>query len=320
MYIEPSKTTISNWLRNWLKDYKSIKLKPTTYDCYEKLIEKHMIPEFGDFMLKDLKSNNIQRFYNNIYKNGNCLSSATVRKIHTILKSALDQAVTNDLLYKNPANDTELPELKQKEIKVFTIQEQKRFIIYAEGYRLYSAFIVQLDTGLRLGEILALEWQDVELTKGIINVNKNIVLVKNRNEDDERSTELIVQNSTKTKNGKRKIPLTQRSILLLKELKLKQQAKSNIVFCSEKGTHVSPRNYERTIEKVIKKANIEKCNSHTLRHTYATRLFENGVAAKTVSELLGHANISITLNIYTHVLPETRAETARILDKLYSDL
>jgi hypothetical protein len=108
-YIEPSKLLVGQWLSNWLEQYKSIKLKPTTYDCYETLIKNNIKPEIGDNMLKDLKVEHIQRFYNKMYNRGNGASTSTIRKIHVILKSALNQAVTNELLFKNPASGVELP-------------------------------------------------------------------------------------------------------------------------------------------------------------------------------------------------------------------
>jgi len=200
------------------------------------------------------------------------------------------------------------------------LSEQKTFLTFAKDYRLYSAFVVNLDTGLRLGELLALTWKDIDLVNGFINVNKNIVVVEDRDNETDNKTKLLVQDTTKTKSGKRKIPLIARSLQLLNELKLKQQANSDIVFCSEKGTHVFPRNFERTFSKVINKAGIDKCNVHTMRHTFATRLFEKDVSVKTVSKLLGHSSVSFTLNFYIHVLPTTKAEAIKVLDTLYDEM
>jgi integrase len=175
---------------------------------------------------------------------------------------------------------------------------------------------VNIDTGLRRGELLALTWEDIDFENGSINVNKNIVTAKNRKTN---TYEVAVQDSTKTKSGMRKIPLTQRSLLILKELKLRQQKLSNIVFCSTNGTHIEPNNYNRAFGMVLKKAKLSNFSPHVLRHTYATRLFEINVPAKTVSELLGHASITITLNTYTHVMPETKAEAIKALDRLYAN-
>ena len=125
-----------------------------------------------------------------------------------------------------------------------------------------------------------------------------------------------MQNSRKTKNSTRSIPLTKRCVLLLKELKIRQQKLSEIVFCSKVGTHVSPRNYERTFQKICKKAGIDNCNTHTMRHSFATRLFEAGVPAKTISQLLGHSSVSFTLDTYTHVLPDTKNEAIKVLESI----
>lgn len=314
-YLEPSKVTVKKWLSDWLENYKSIKLKPTTYDCYEMFINKTICPVIGDILLQELKPETVQNFYNKIYNKGNSLSSATVKKIHIILKSALNQAVTNGLIIKNPANKPELPVAKKKDIKVFTLDEQKAFEKYAIEYRLYPAFITNLDTGLRMGELLALTWDDIDLEKKQLYVNKNVVMAVDRTQSDTHKS-IIPQDSTKTENSNRVIPLTKRVLSMLKELKLKQQTVSNIVFCNQKGGYMLPRNYERTFQKIIKKANIETCNVHTLRHSFATRLFENNVAAKTVSELLGHSSVAVTLNIYTHVLPNKKTEAVEILDSI----
>lgn len=315
-YLEPKKVTVKQWLNDWLVNYKSIKLKPTTYDCYEYFVNNKISPFLGDILLQELRPETVQNFYNETYGQGKKVKSSTIRKIHVILKSALNQAVENELINKNPANKPELPTMKKKKIKVFSFEEQKRFEYYAKDYRLYPMFITGLDTGLRLGELIALEWDDVDFEKRQIRVNKNVVLAVDRTNDDIRKS-LITQDTTKTENSdNRIIPLTKRVMAILKQLKVKQQSISNIVFCNQNGGYMLPRNVERTFQKIIAKANIEKCNVHTLRHSFATRLFENNIPPKTVSELLGHSNISITLNIYTHVLPNKKVEAMEILDSI----
>jgi integrase len=179
-------------------------------------------------------------------------------------------------------------------------------------------FLFNLDTGLRLSEILAIKWEDIDLKKKTVIINKNLVEAKNRSKNQRGKLELIVQNTTKTENGKRILPLTERTIRMLKEYKLKSQKKSEIVFCSQNDTYVRPRNYKRTFYKIIENASIEKCGAHTLRHTYATRLFEANIDAKVVSELLGHKDISVTLNTYVHVLKSKKREAIRALDELIS--
>lgn len=314
-FFEPSKMLLKDWLIYWLKNYKSIKLKPKTYDGYETIINSGIIPFIGDKQLKELQASDIQKFYNDRYNDGKGLATSTIRKTHVILKSALKQAVTNDLIHKNPADYVELPSMQKREIRAFTKAEQKKFEYHSKEYRLYEAFIINLDTGMRLCEILALTWDDVDLDKNEIHIKKNLVSVKDRSKSNKKN-KLLVQNSSKTKNSTRSIPLTKRCVLLLKELKIRQQKLSEIVFCSKVGTHVSPRNYERTFQKICKKAGIDNCNTHTMRHSFATRLFEAGVPAKTISQLLGHSSVSFTLDTYTHVLPDTKNEAIKVLESI----
>ncbi|KNY25022.1 tyrosine-type recombinase/integrase [Pseudobacteroides cellulosolvens] len=276
-YVEPDKITVEEWLLYWLKSYKKNKLKPRTYDSYESLSNINIIPYIGQIKLQKLKTKDIQDTYNKRYEEG--LSASTISKINIVLKSALKKAITENYIVKNPADFVELPNIEKKDIKAFTLEEQNIFEKVAKDYSLFPAFIVNLDTGLRKSEILALTWNDIDFDKGEISVNKNLVVVKDRDREKGIKT-LIQQNNGKTKNSVRIIPLTKRCINILKQLKVKQQSLSNIVFCSKVGTHVSPRNYSRAFQKVLKKANIDMCNVHTMRHTFATRLFEAGAAAK----------------------------------------
>lgn len=313
LYTQPDKTIVYDWVFYWLNSYKKIKLKPRTFDSYEQLINNYIKPDIGHLLIQKLTTKDIQLMYNARFESS--LSANTIRKIQNVLKPALKQAVTEGLLIKNPAEFVQLPEIQKKDIKAFTKDEQFLFEQTAKQYRQYEAFIINLDTGLRTSEILALEWDDIEFEEGKIIVNKNLVHIKNRKDNSTTVRKLLLQDSSKTKNSTRIIPLTQRSIKLLKELKLKQQSLSNIVFCSKAGTYLTPRNYARTFQKVLKKANIEMCSPHTMRHTFATRLFEAGVPAKTISQLLGHASVAFTLDTYTHVLPNTKKEAIELLEK-----
>lgn len=312
LYVQPDKTTVYEWVFYWLNSYKKIKLKPRTFDSYEQLINNYIKPDIGHLLLQKLTTKDIQLMYNARFESS--LSANTIRKIQNVIKPALKQALTEGLLIKNPADFVQLPEIQKKDIKAFTKDEQFLFEQTAKQYRQYEAFIINLDTGLRTSEILALEWDDIDFEEGKIIVNKNLVHIKNR-KDNSTVRKLHLQDSSKTKNSTRIIPLTQRSIKLLRELKLKQQALSNVIFCSKAGSYLTPRNYARAFQKVLKKANIEMCSPHTMRHTFATRLFEAGVPAKTISLLLGHASVAFTLDTYTHVLPNTKKEAIELLEK-----
>lgn len=313
-YIIPSKLTFGDWLLRWLRDYKSINLKPRTYDTYESQITYNIIPVLGMIELKDLKAYHLQQYYNSKFNSGKGLSSATIRKIHNIIQASLKQAIINGLISRNPSIGVELPKLSQREIKVLTAEEQVKFFEAAKSTTRYDAFLIMIDTGVRMGELLALTWDDVDLKTGAISINKNIIYVKDRESETKSKYKIILQDDPKTRASNRKIPLTNRALQILRQLKLKSDPDCGLVFPSTKGTFVDPSNFERSFESVVKKTDIDKCNSHTLRHTFVTRCFEKGISVKIVSKWLGHSKISHTLDIYTHVLPDLEMDAIKILE------
>jgi len=313
-YIQPTKLTVGEWMKTWLKDYKSLNLKQRTYDTYETQINTHIIPEIGKIELKELNASQLQRFYNIKFNNDKGLSPATIRKIHSIIQAALKQACLNGLISKNASVGVVLPRLEQKKIKVFSREEEKLFFEAAKGFELYNAFLLCCDTGMRMGEVLALTYDDIDFKGETVNVNKNIMYVKDREGSTGNNYVLIVQDTPKTKASIRKIPLTQIALKMLKELKLKAEPNCNLVFPSRNNTYINPRNFERTFQTIIDKAGIEKCNTHTLRHTFATKCFEKGIQVKIVSKWLGHSKISHTLDIYTHILPDFEKQAIKMLE------
>jgi integrase len=311
---EPSNMPLGTWLLYWLENFKKLRLKPKTYEVYETQVVYNIIPLLGDIPLKDLNTLQIQKYVND---KSQTLAPATVRKQFSILNSALDKAEANELITKNPCNHVELPVLEQKEIRALTLDEESKFIEVSKNDKLYSLFVVALDSGLRLGEILALTWNDIDVDKAEINVNKNVIYVKDYENKSKTNNIIAVQDNPKTKSSIRKVPLTQRSLNLLKELKSKTN--SIIVFATKTGNYLNPRNVERSFVRNATKAGIEGCNFHTLRHTFATRLFERGIFVNVVSKLLGHAKTSITTDIYISVIPSLKSNAIKALDLLHSE-
>lgn len=223
-YVEPDKITVFEWMNYWLKIYKKHKLKPRTYDSYESLINITIVPNIGNIQLQKLRAKDIQEMYNKRYEEG--YSANSIHKVNVVLKSALNKAITEGYITKNPANFVELPKIIKKDIKAFSVEEQKAFEEAAKHYSQYVAYIVNLDTGLRMSELLALTLEDIDFEKGELTVNKNLVSVRDREKGN--GFKLMVQyNTSKTRNSIRTIPLTKRCITLFKKLKLKQQATSN---------------------------------------------------------------------------------------------
>lgn len=321
-YVEPSKTSLGEWLDVWLSEYKKNVLKPTTYDSYETNIRHHLKPGLGHISLKDLKTFDIQRFINDKFESG--VSTALIRKLKNIIHGSLKQAIVNQLITKNVSEGVILPTHKQKEIRVFTKDEEKAFINELKDDRLEVAFKLDLVSGLRIGELLALTWDCVDLTSGIITIKQSLIRVKDRSKNAKKKNVYIIENSTKTKSGKRKVPIPNAAITMLQKYKLMQEWEkriaegayedNNLLFCTALGNRVIPRNAERSFKRVAKKVGITGASIHSVRHTYATRLFEKGVAAKTVSELLGHKNVSHTLDVYTHVLPDVKSDAVENLN------
>jgi len=314
IYIEPNRMKLGEWLPIWLKTFKRKKLKARSFDTYESQINAHIIPVLGNIALKDLTSFHIQDFYNELGDND--LSSATIRKIHQIINSALNKAQEQKMIRFNPAESVELPPLEQKPVRAFSRDEQAIFFEAAKGYSYYEAFIFEVDTGIRDGELFPLTWKDIDFEKGYVQISKTLIFVKDRENKSGNAYILKVQDSTKTKAGVRKIPLTKRCLHMLKELKLKNGSKSELVFPSKKRTFINPRNFLRCFKTICKKTGLKDFNCHTLRHTFATRCFEKGIPVKIVSRWLGHKKVQHTLDIYTHVMPD---EEKQAIERLEND-
>lgn len=305
---DPSTMTIKEWMKFWLDNFKKLNLKPKTLEVYKQVIDCHVIPNIGHITLKNLSAMHLQRLVNEKFQGG--LSTGSIRKMHNIISSSLDQAVQNDMIPKNPAKSVKLPTHTQKAIKYFSEGEQKRFFEAARKDDLYPLFVLAAYTGLRLGELLALNWGDIDFKNGTVSVNKDAITVEDFENESGKKNVTIIQDTPKTKSSIRKVPLTETATQVLKAHK---QSSSNIlVFCTKNGTILNSSNVRRSFHRILEDAGVEKCSFHTLRHTFATRLFENSVPAKIVSEFLGHSKVSHTLDIYTHCTETLNAYFGRI--------
>lgn len=281
------------------------------------------MPHIGNLKLKDIRPEHLKQLYNQKKEEG--LSTSKIKHIHTILHSALKQAVKSGLLPRNVSEAVTLPKSKKKEtIKVLTLEEERRFLEALEVERLKPAFVLALTTGLRLGEILALKWSDIDFEKKILTVKRTILRARTYG-STETTTSLIV-NEVKTPNSIRIVPLAEITLEELKKHKEAQEKEkeqagagyidNDYVFCTAVGTPIDPRNFQRTFYRIIKKAELD-INFHALRHTFATRLLESNEQPKVIQEILGHKDISTTLNIYSHVLTEMKESVAKKIDSLF---
>ena len=220
VYIEPSNMTVCQWINFWLKEYKKPTLRQTTYRIYVKLFELHICPYIGEVKLKNLRNDMIQRAVNELVKRG--VSAYTARKAHETFHSALEQAVKNELVAKNAAKGTIFPEVVRKPSRALTPDEQAIVVELAKKYTGGEVFLMSLATGMRIGEVLALTWDDVNWEKGLVHVNKTLSYIKDPDDPEDRWHNLI--GPPKTKSSDRKIPLFPAVIELLRNTGARQEA------------------------------------------------------------------------------------------------
>ena len=253
------------------------------------------------------------------------LSASSVTKMRIVVNSSLKLAVKNRLIPFNPTEAVSPPKMTRKEIRVLTPEEQDKFLNALKGHRLEALFKLALATGMRRGELLALTWDKVDFERNTISISKSATRVYNQ---ETRKTTIEV-GGPKSKSGYREIPmLPSVAPILSKHYMLQQKEqreagsaynKLNLVFCSSVGTFTEPGRINTTLDKVLKQAGVEHINFHALRHSFATRALEIGVPAKVVQAMLGHSDVALTLNTYTHLLKETLHDEIGKMNSLFTD-
>lgn len=306
--------TYKNWLEEWLNNFIKISNKQRTFERYKNIISLHILPHLGDYNIEDLSPIILQKFISNLSQNGNKrtnkgLSSNYINGIVSIIQSSLKKAHILGLVTDYNADKIKRPKLVEKQIVCFTICEQKKIEKHiANSHRQkLKGIILCLYTGLRIGELLALTWNDIDFAKNILSVTKSC------HDGYINSKHCVIIDTPKTQNSTRQIPLSKPLINLLKQLRKNTQSKYVI---SHNNKPILVRSYQRTFELLLKKLNIQHKGFHALRHTFATRALECGMDVKSLSEILGHKNTTITLNRYAHSLWEHKANMMDKLGKL----
>lgn len=291
---------LNNWLEIWTKQLKH-NIKQRSFNSYQDIINNHIRPCLGKYELEELSPKILQQFVFYLQENGNNkthgpLSPNSVILIVTILKQAIKDANLYEITSKNCTNLIKLPSIDDGHVSAFEKWEQQRIEKYClENKRTnYVGIIICLYTGLRIGELLALTWKDIDFENNIMCISKSAYQAK-----VDGKTKIMVD-TPKTKTSNRIIPISKQLASILK--KNKKKSTSNYVISTKFNTMVGTRSYQKTFESILKKLNIAKKNFHSLRHTFATRALEFGIDVKTVSEILGHKDATITLKRYTHSL------------------
>jgi integrase len=307
LLVETSDMTVAEYMDYWLENYAKVSCRHTTYNVYRQRTQRYVIQLIGRIKLKDLKTMHLQKMYADLLKNGakyraGGISPMTVRHIHGMMHKALENAVRWQIVPRNVAQLVELPRVEKKETLVLTKEQVQQLVEVAKGHELYIPILIAVTTGMRYAEIFGLAWKDVDLEKRTIHVRQQIV----RTRGEYRLTE------PKTKSSDRIISLSESLVAPLRRYKADQAQKKlligptynpdGLVCCRpEDGLPYSATPVRRKFCELLDRAGLPRVRIHDLRHTVATLLLEQGVHPKVVSELLGHANIGITLDRYSHV-------------------
>ncbi|MEI3233507.1 MAG: tyrosine-type recombinase/integrase [Intestinibacter bartlettii] len=321
------KITLSEWYYTWLWDFRKKDLKPKSFQRYECIYRNYVDnTELGKIKLVDLRALHLQKYYNKLMEVNNKPAS-TIKSINTKLKTCLTEAEKQGYIQKNWCKLVTLPKDNNvKEINILTQEEQNRFIKAIENHPLEVLFLLDLGTGLRLGELLGLKWNDINFKEENLKVNRTIQRITEIDKSGNRTSKIIEQ-TPKTKNAIRTIPIPHDIFLKLKVHRKKQLEEkllagelyydNDYVFCNELGYPMDDKKPGRNLKSILKKLDIEPIKFHALRHTYATRLFEANVNPKTVQILMGHYDISMTMDIYTHVMENQKIEAVEELNKIF---
>lgn len=304
-----------DWLSVWLDNAVKPTAKSRTYERYKEIVDGHIVPKLGAFELDDLTLLLLQRFVTDLLQKGNLvtgngLSPSTVNTIITVLQNSLKSASIFGELKEYSADKIKRPKINGSEVSCFSLMEQRKIeqeILQERKDKLFG-IVLCLYTGLRIGELLALQWCDIDFLRGTLSVTKSCHYGKGVNGKFGRCTEL-----PKTMTSRRTIPIPKQLFAILKSIKKRSQ--SEYVIASGVNP-VSVRSYQRSFALLLEKLKIPHKGFHALRHTFATRALECGMDVKTLSEILGHKNASITLNRYVHSLMEHKQEMMNKLGKL----
>ncbi|SCZ82083.1 tyrosine-type recombinase/integrase [Acidaminobacter hydrogenoformans] len=325
--IEPNQYTVKDWLDIWLEKYSRISVSPGTYADHRYMIDAHLIPTLGSIKLSKLTAAEVQDMINKKLttprivkgKEADPLSPRTVVMILGVLKQALKQAALEGFVQRNVADFVKRPRMEKKEARHLTHEETTLILEEAKKQRvptLYYLLQFLLGSGLRIGEAGALKWADLDLDEGILQVKQSTRRVMEYDSDGKKLGTQIITKEPKTKSGRRSVPLPPWCIDDMEEWRMVQAemllkmgvTDPEFVFTTVIGTQLDTDNARRELDIVLERLDLKGISFHSVRHTYATRLLEMNVNAKTAQELLGHSNIAMTLDTYSHVMPDLKKD------------
>ena len=319
MLLKSKKILYKDWIYTWLLEKKDY-IKESTYANYSNNIFNHIIPKLGNYYLNDLNHKVIQDFLLELSKNGRKdnnggLAEKTIKDITIIIKGSIKKGINEDKIKHIELTFNYPKDNKENKLYVLTKREQNKITNYVlENINSRNiGLLISLYSGIRIGELCALRWEDVDFKKNCLTINKTIqrVYIKDKNKNISK----VIITTPKTKNANREIPINKDFLEILK--KVKSDKKHYIITGNEK--YIEPRTYRKYFNKILDELRIKHFNFHSLRHTFATNCISLGVDYKTVSELLGHANVNITLNLYVHPRYSQKKKCIDLVCKVFQE-
>ena len=310
----PTKQTVAQFLNDWLENSQKQSVRPRTFERYEEIVRIHIAPDLGRHQLLKLSPQHLQAFY--AKKVGEDLSATTVGILHNVLHKALDTAMRWGLVARNVCDLVSPPRAKRFEMKPLSTEEVYLFLRAAHGHYLEALFALALATGMRRGELMGLKWQDINMETSTVQIRRILTRVPSKLKGEGES---YVEAEPKTQKSRRNVVIAAFALDSLKRHRIRQLEtklkagplwkEHDYVFCTSVGTHLNPtRDILDQLKLLLKKAGLPDIRFHDLRYSAATLLLSEGVHPKIVQELLGHSNISMTMDVYSHVLPGMQQE------------
>jgi integrase len=320
-YVEPARMTVSEFLNRWLVDYAKPKVSPKIHERYREMIDGHIRPSLGSYLLPKLAPLHIQGFYSSAFAKGRKdgkggLSAQSVVHFHRLLHKAFAQAVKWQLLARNPVEAVEPPRAERQEMRALDEDETAALLNLLATSRLYMPVMLAVTTGLRRGEILGLRWRNVDLGTGTIRVVESL----------EQIREGLRFKPPKTHRSRRSIALPAITVEALRSHRAKQAEErlalggayeDHDLVCPRPGGNPWPPDmFSTSFAALVRRSGMKQFRFHDLRHSHATHFLKAGVHPKVVSERLGHSTVGITLDTYSHVLPGMQEDAVQRLNSL----
>lgn len=314
------KTLVGEFLERWLREYARPNLSPRTVEGYTTIVYRHLIPQLGNIVLNQLRPEHIQKYYAETLQHGRCdgkgvLDSRTVRHHHMVLHRALEVGMKWGLIQRNPADAIDPPKAQRHEISIMDEEDINKLLEAAASTPYYSLFYLDLFTGMRRSEILALRWSDVDLLLGQVSVSRTLHQLHDGS---------LVFGRPKTARGQRTIALPPSAVIVLKQCYDAQKASyamlgkqlrdSDLIFSQPDGSPLLPGTITQAWRRLVRRIGLSGVRFHDVRHSHASLLLKQGVHPKIVQERLGHASIQTTLDIYSHVAPGLQEAAAKLFD------